>query len=175
MSLPTGWCNPEEHKWLSDSAVGKDIIIELGVHLGRSTTALCSGGTIICCDNWAGRKAGRKEGRHKSFTKTFSAEIQSGKIVVRIVNLYNSKDLGRRQLLEDFIGTADMVYIDAGHNRRQVRGDIALARLLLKPDGLMCGHDLCDDLPGIQQALEDHSINYKREAGDIWSECKQGV
>ncbi len=175
MSLPAGWCNPEEHKWLSDAAVGKDIIIELGVHLGRSTTALCSGGTVICCDNWAGRKAGRKEGRHESFTKAFSADIQNGKIVVRIVNLYNSKDLGRRQLLEDFIGTADMVYIDAGHNRRQVMGDIALARLLLKPDGFMCGHDLCDGQPGIQQALEARSVNYKREAGDIWSECKQGV
>lgn len=184
MDIPAGWCTDRERRWLSAYATGKEIIIEMGVYRGRSTTALCNGGKVICCDFWSEDFHELQDpnyppgawrphpGDYESFIESFNDEIQSGKVIPMRMDLYNLEDPGRLRLIEDYKGIADMVYIDASHQKECVMSDISLARLLLKPDGLMCGHDLSHVWPGIKQALEALSIRYKKEAGAIWSERK---
>ncbi len=166
MKTPDGWCSDAELEWLSHAATRREVIIELGTHKGRSTSALCSGGKVICCDIWRAH-----EGAYESFIGSFINEIQSGKVVPRRVNLYAIDDPDRVQLIEDYSGSADLVFIDAAHGKWHAISDISLARLLLKPRGLLCGHDLCDGWPGVREALDACAITYQREAGSIWREC----
>ena len=166
MKMLEGWCSDAELEWLSNAATRREVIIELGVHKGRSTSALCSGRKVICCDLWRDHA-----GAYESFIGSFMPEIQSGKVVPRRVNLYAIDDPDRVQLIEDYAGSADMVFVDAAHGRWHVMSDVSLARLLLKPRGLLCGHDLCDGWPGVREALDACAITYQREAGSIWREC----
>ena len=166
MKMLEGWCSDAELEWLSHAATRREVIIELGVHMGRSTAALISGGKVICCDLWRDHA-----GAYESFIGSFMPEIQSGKVVPRRVNLYGINDPDRCQLISDYSGQGDLCFIDAAHDAWHVISDISLARLLLKPHGLLCGHDLSDGWPGVKEALDACAITYQREAGSIWREC----
>ena len=73
MKMLEGWCSDAELEWLSNAATRRKVIIELGVHMGRSTAALISGGKVICCDLWRDHA-----GAYESFIGSFLPEIQSG-------------------------------------------------------------------------------------------------
>ena len=166
MKMLEGWCSDAELEWLSHAATRREVIIELGVHMGRSTAALISGGKVVCCDLWRDHA-----GAYESFICSYSKEIEAGKVVPWRVNLYGIDDAVRLQLINEYAGSADMVFVDAAHGVWHVVSDLALARLLLKPRGLLCGHDLCDGWPGVREALDLCSITYQPEVGSIWREC----
>lgn len=68
-----------------------------------------------------------------------------------------------------------MVFIDADHTRAAVTRDIELAMRLIKPGGLVCGHDYgVADWPGVTLAVDSYALDSpdyhaQREAGSIWS------
>ena len=56
--------------------------------------------------------------------------------------------------------SADLVFIDADHSYEAVRKDIIKFTPKLRPDGILCGHDI--DYPGVNRAVNelvpDHDI-----------------
>lgn len=166
MKTLEGWCSAEEMLWLSQAASRREIVIELGSHKGRSTAALCTADKVVAVDNWI-----TFPDAYDSFVASYADEIESGKVVPMRLNLYGIETTARCDLVRQYAGQADMIFIDAAHGAWHVMSDISLARLLLKPCGLLCGHDLCDGWPGVREALDACAITYQREAGSIWREC----
>lgn len=64
----------------------------------------------------------------------------------------------------------DFVFIDADHRYEAVVEDIALWRSKVRPGGLLCGHDYCDQWPGVVQAVHKSfadGVQY-HEPSTIW-------
>jgi predicted O-methyltransferase YrrM len=62
----------------------------------------------------------------------------------------------------------DMVFIDGDHRYETVVKDIKKAFELLKPGGLICGHDYDHpNWPGVKQAVDEYVGNVEIE-GTIW-------
>ena len=139
-----GWMTDPELDWLHDNAAGK-LVIEFGSWLGRSTAALLSAKTLVCVDHWLGSsehqatidKNGLKP--FEEFTGQFEAEIKSGPLVIHRGTLRSRAFCLR--LAATYGTQADLVFIDASHALEHVREDIQLAEVLLKPDGILAGHD----------------------------------
>jgi hypothetical protein len=58
--------------------------------------------------------------------------------------------------------------VDAAHDEASVRRDIALARRLLRPGGLLCGHDYSEFWPGVMAAVDDLVPQASRGPCSIW-------
>jgi len=141
-----GWMSEHELEWLHNTASGKSLVMEFGSWRGRSTAALLGADKVVCVDHWQGSEG---EALHhsmnaslpayKAFTDNFVDEINDGKVVPETGDL---RDLAFRvELFRKYGRQADMVFIDASHVFASVMDDIAFAQLLLKPGGVLCGHD----------------------------------
>jgi predicted O-methyltransferase YrrM len=172
--------NDKELRWLAETAQGKSRVIELGSWHGRSTTALLTAAEVIAVDQWTTESGLKWDDKHTEhglpwmrFWSNLRAEIATGKVLPYVCDLQH-KDF-RACLLRDFEATADMVFIDADHSREAVTRDIKLAMKLVKPGGLVCGHDYgLTDWPGVTRAVDAYAANSQdyyaqREAGTIWS------
>ena len=63
---------------------------------------------------------------------------------------------------------ADIVFIDAAHDEENVRADIDHWIEGLKKGGLLSGHDLQSDYPGVQAAVESFFPKWNKGPGE-WS------
>lgn len=74
--------------------------------------------------------------------------------------------------------TLDLIFIDAQHTYENVKEDIHDWAPKLKDDGIMGGHDLCDEyFPGVRQAVEETGLEYEADAGHTWwfKKCPKGL
>jgi predicted O-methyltransferase YrrM len=55
----------------------------------------------------------------------------------------------------DMLPTADMVYIDGGHDYPHVVADLRLARAIVRPGGVIAWHDYHRGEPGVRQAIDE--------------------
>jgi hypothetical protein len=63
----------------------------------------------------------------------------------------------------------DALFIDANHTYPFVKSDIVNYKPMLRPNGIITGHDLDPNFPGVEQALKELLPGYKQEAMSIWS------
>lgn len=142
-ALINGWMESVELEWLYDNAAGKELVIEFGSWCGRSATALLAAKKLVCVDHWRGSHEHKHimEGLdvYAEFTKRFKGEITSGHLVVERGDLRD--ETFAAQLDGKYRSLADMVFVDASHLRADVRSDIVLADALVKPGGVVAGHD----------------------------------
>jgi len=69
-----------------------------------------------------------------------------------IVSLHNmSSVLAAKEIPDDL----DMVFIDAEHSYEACKEDIEAWLPKVRNGGIICGHDYCDDCPGIAQAVHE--------------------
>ena len=65
----------------------------------------------------------------------------------------------------------DFVFIDGDHEYEQAKEDINNFSTIIKPGGMLCGHDY-DNLPGVTQAVDEFSLKTNKpiikEAGTVW-------
>lgn len=65
--------------------------------------------------------------------------------------------------------TLDFVFIDARHTYHDLWTDIYLWSKLVKPGGIIAGHDYGhESYPGIKQAVDEHFDNVNLEDGFVW-------
>ena len=165
-----GWMNEAELKWLAVSASDCRLIVEFGSYHGRSTRALCDNtdGVVWAVDPWGG-KYQLEDGRDVTDVNTYVLPYFS-------INLKDHIDSGRLTPIRGYSRSfkldvkVDMVFLDGDHRYANVIEDIEIARKLLKPQGLLCGHDYNHpEWPGVKQAVDEQLPESQViEGGTIW-------
>lgn len=161
-----GWMSEVELVWLANAAYNCKSIVEFGSFMGRSTRAMADNSDNDCkiyaVDPWSGFYPGVIPPISTYvlpiFTKNLLEYIESGK--VKACRMYSDSFT-----LDEKV---DMVFIDGDHSYEGVINDINKAISLLKPNGLLCGHDYDDkNWPGTVKAVNDLLGDVGVE-GTIW-------
>lgn len=179
----SGWMKPEELRWLAERAAGKATVVEIGSWRGRSTRALCdhAAGTVYAIDTWAGdpRDEGKtttrahyqeyaeigSDGAYAAFLARHAEHIASG----RLVPIQAPSAEGCARLLREIGRTVDLAFIDGCHVYEAVREDIESCRALVRPGGILAGHDyLHRGHPGVKQAVDEAFGGRHRLHAAIW-------
>jgi len=148
-------------------------ILEIGSWVGESALAMreAAGDTpveINCVDTWQG-----------------SANDATGEIVRRVggsatmmdyfkqnVSKYLGESiiahLGRSpEIAESFVGqTFDLIFLDGGHAYHEISADIRAWLPHVAPGGVICGHDYCQDFPGVIRAADE--LGPDGVVGKVW-------
>jgi predicted O-methyltransferase YrrM len=127
------WTGEDEMAWLADHASRSSLIVELGSYMGRTAKlfAVASPGKIICVDHF------ETAGVRKVFEYFLRDEIASGRVV-----LFPGKTPDAARHFEPEVRSkVDMLFIDDGHAHEDVVRDITAWVPLMRPGGLICGHD----------------------------------
>ena len=144
-SIP-GWMRLGELNWLYLMAQIMDSIVEIGSWRGRSTDALLDGckGTVWAVDHFKGNKEHTKEQR-KDIYKFFLKNVGHYKNlkVLKMSSLRAAKKFKDKSI--------DMVFIDGGHEYKEVKADIEA--WLPKTKKLICGHDYYEE--GVKRAVRE--------------------
>lgn len=149
-----GWMKVPELRWLAKQATTHKVIVEIGSFEGRSTRALAdfTDGFVVCIDPWQ-YKMKRKAQSFERFQINLADHIESGRVVY--IRARSDECLSPLTLALG-IYTPDMVFIDGNHEYEAVAHDIKLAKGLLGPGGLLCGHDYHPPkTPGVTKAVDE--------------------
>lgn len=142
---------------------GQARILEIGSYLGASTTAighaiLGKESELYCLDCW-------HDYNSQGFFDHALAGTTSTDYDILGRFLHNTAFLGQTlrvlkgavaqfsTLLPD--GFFDLIFIDGAHDYASVMFDILLGLRVLKPGGLLCGHDFHSDGIGVIQAVNE--------------------
>lgn len=156
----------QDYKWLAEVAKDCRKIVEVGTYLGASARTMLdnSQARIWCIDSWCG-------GLDISYGlvttekdyQLFLKHIQDIRDRVVVLKMYSNEAAG---LLPT--GCFDMVYIDADHSYDAVRFDILHYAPLVKPGGLLCGHDYESSRPGLIRAVKELITAPQKAGQKIW-------
>jgi len=130
------------------------IVVEIGCYAGESTSLFMASGKIdllYAIDPW--------DADYYSGQQLLSAEAEFDRVLepygTKVIKLKKRSDSALIELIMND-RLADMVYIDGDHSYKQVKVDIALAMSVVKPGGIIAGHDYgmkgCD---GVRQAVNE--------------------
>lgn len=157
----TGWMQPVALRWLARQAKECERIIEVGVYQGRTTRTLLDNSTahIWCIDTWTASR--------KHLKKTFMENVADALPRITVMHMPSAEAV---KLLEKSHGQVfDMVFIDGSHEYKGARSDILEYRKLVKPGGLLCGHDYSPAAwPGVVQAVNELVPDAQFGPGSIW-------
>jgi predicted O-methyltransferase YrrM len=169
-----GWMSIRELTWLANVARSCSCIVEFGSFLGRSTRALADNAPenakIYAVDPWNGPyKLDSGENLEvvdtyvmPQFIANLREYVESGKVIPIRNFSYNF-------YLTDY-EYADMVFIDGDHRYDTVVKDIKKALWLLKPNGIICGHDYAfSTWPGVKKAVDKMLTNVTVEDTIWWT------
>lgn len=180
VALPEGWMGKKCRKWLAAQASQSPRIVEVGVWKGRSTTVLARRcpGIVFAVDHWEGtphdaaqhqlyaQELEDGETVYQEFLAALATPIRRGKVVPMRMTSVDAA----AQLLRDAGATMDMVFLDGDHSYEGVRDDIAAWLPLLRPGGLLCGHDYAPRWTGVRQAVDEaFGAQVTVGPGSIWS------
>lgn len=178
--LPEGWMGKRCRRWLARRAseVPRDgIVVEVGSWRGRSTTVLAknlaAGARLYAVDTWAGtpddpdqhdRLYANAGDVYADFRRNLAGPIRGG----RLFPLRMDSVAGAAELLDRHgVASVDLVFIDADHRYEAVRADIQAYLPLIKPGGVLGGHDF--GWPGVQRAVTELLPGFKIGKSSIWS------
>ena len=134
----------------------KSVVVEIGCYAGESTELFleCKNvAKLICIDPWpedyySGKQLISAEAR---FDEVTAAAVAKKRLVKR-------KDFSS-VVLSDMIAKGekvDFIYIDGNHSYEFVRQDILLAKQVVKPGGIIAGHDYkYHKSPGVEKAVKE--------------------
>lgn len=168
-----GWMEPDELRWLGETAATMRDIVEIGCWKGRSTSvllAMCPG-RVYPVDHWLGGKDEPEFIRERAKNERIMARFLENVGVTEEDSPTNlSLVTSGKSSLEAVpyiaaIGGVDMVFVDGGHGYEEVRADIRA--WLPKTKRLICGHDFFD--PRVRKAVYDELGNVESAAGSIWA------
>jgi len=153
-----GWMTFEELTFLYEISKSMNSVCEVGSWKGRSTHALLSGckGQVTAVDHFKGSRSDDKTHMGQPYP-------EFKKNVLGFNNLTILKEESVKAAKK--VGKFDMVFIDAGHTYEDVVKDIRAWKG--KANVLFCGHDYCDEWPGVKKAV-DEEIGPVQVVGSIW-------
>ncbi len=151
-----GWMTKAELELLAQLASESEIIVEFGCYHGRSTRALGDNtkGIVYAVDTW-GKEYWDYDGNpinlmHDNSVETFKENlwdlVKAGKVIPCV----------GKSIFFNLDRLADFIFIDADHRYESVRDDIVRAKQLIKPGGIIAGHDYTDGYsPGVKKAVDE--------------------
>lgn len=156
-----GWMGRRPRKWLAQQAKAANRIIEVGVWKGRSTLILARAtlGTVWAVDHWQGVPADPSQAAlypdpqlaELEFRANVARYVSAGKVRV----LAMASTCAARILMQDHGPVFDFVFIDGDHSYDGCKADIEAYRPLVRPGGLLSGHDYKPKWPGVMQAVDE--------------------
>lgn len=164
-----GWMAENELRWLAEQGSLHTRIIEVGSYLGRSTRALAENtrGDVIAVDTWLGSNEFSPE--QTGPEGWMFAEFQKNMAGLDNVSPMQMSSMEAAYYLQSFkILKYSMIFIDAAHDYRSVSDDIREWMPLVKPGGLLCGHDYLECHPGVCQAVKELVPGFKTAGLSIW-------
>ena len=168
--IPDGFTSELDLAWLKEQALTHHAIVEIGCWIGRSTWALAhTSGFVLCVDDWGNTEHGfmptdihnLPDGGLQDFANNMADKM--GKVIpLRL----RSQEAAKLFPLPCF----DMIFIDGDHRYESVCEDIAQWSWLLKPNGLLCGHNYedcwkADVVRAVDELVPDRSLV---EGTSIW-------
>ncbi len=126
------------------------LFVEAGVFLGRSLAYM---GTIrpdlqlVAIDAWSDDSLAPSHGNRATY-----AEFM--RLMAPFANRLHVIQDDSSTAIASLLPCVDMIFIDAGHDYPEVRKDIEAARLVVKPGGIISGHDYAGD-NGVCQAVRE--------------------
>ena len=113
---------------------------------------------LLCVDQWKGGydETGddvASKADMRAVRRAF--EIRMG--ISRKHSVFCGASLQAAKTVQD--GVFDLVYIDADHSYEAVVADIKTWAPKVKQGGLLAGHDWCDTLPAVREAVQDELGN----------------
>lgn len=155
LAIPAGGTSVADLEWLAWAAQGCNDILELGCYRGRSTRALLdnSQSCLWCVDSWSGVDDSGIQGRititeddYRQFLENIADEEER----VTVMRMFTREAF---PILP--VETFNLIFIDADHDYEAVKFDIKHSLPLLKPGGILCGHDYNDRWPGVAKAVHE--------------------
>lgn len=169
---------PDELEWLAQIASVATHLVEVGSWKGRSARALAdhTDGTVYVVDNWCDvserRDARGEEWRargasaiEEDWHANLADHLTSGK-----VRLFRGQSVAMAAAIQLATGGVDFVFIDADHAREGVRRDLKAYAAIVKPGGILAGHDYTTKThPGVKEAVDQaYGERVNQGPGSIW-------
>ncbi len=153
--------------------------VEVGVWKGRSLFAVAAGlpaGSWLYavdhyCGSWDELDKGHAEasapGRNVlgEFCTNLRRFLSTVRADIGIVLLLAPSLCAARKMP---MNSADVVFLDAAHDADSVRAELLEWPPVLKPGGLLIGHDLDPAHPGVEAALKACGVRYDEPVRYIW-------
>ena len=133
--------NDEDKAYLRELCAGASFVVNVGTFTGASSEAMLEGmgesGACLSIDTFRGTEG--------AADTNMSPVLAMGCYLTRIERF----SLRGQTLIADSVsaakmlrpGIADVVFIDAAHNYASVKEDILAWREIVRPGGVLCGHD----------------------------------
>ena len=143
---------PVELGWLYDNISKSKSHAEIGTYCGRSLLASCAGmrkfSKVVSVDD--GSQWPNRQWVERVQAATF--EILEQNVAIHSFRMH-SVDAAREchRLGHKF----DSIFVDADHNYAECKADIFAWKELLKPGGLICGHDYWAKDVGVMDAVNE--------------------
>lgn len=166
-----GWMSEQELIWLATQAMERKLIVEFGCLHGRSTRALADNnkGVIWAVDPWKGDYYTEEGVTLPISTYVMPYFLNNLEDHIEVQHVIPVRGFSY-SFTSDW--PMDMVFIDGDHRYETVVKDIKKAYELLKPSGLICGHDYGHpQWPGVKQAV-DELVGPVGVVGHIWHSIK---
>jgi len=146
---------PSELVWLYHNLEKSKVHVEIGTFCGRSMFATCAGmkkeSKVICVDANLGYTA-----PVSWIQNVRKSTIEMAKSLTGVeVQLIESYSLDAARSVHNSGQTIDSIFIDGDHNVAEVTGDIKAWMPLLRPGGLICGHDYWAQHTGVMLAVQN--------------------
>jgi predicted O-methyltransferase YrrM len=164
-----GWMSEGELIWLATQASQRKLIVEFGSLHGRSTRAMADNnkGVIWAVDPWKGDYFQEDGTQLKMTTYVMPYFLENLKDHIATQHVIPVRQFSYLFSLD---WPVDMVFIDGDHRLDTVVRDIKKAYELLRPGGLICGHDYNHPMwPGVKQAVDELVIGPIQITETIWS------
>ena len=131
------------------------IIVEIGSYTGQSTMMFADEAKlVISVDPYMNDYDDKDDACH-------AADIPTEVYQKFLENTASYKNISHIKMTSDdaikVLGNlkVDLVYIDGVHTYEQVKKDIKNYRNIIKPGGLLCGHDYCPAFQGVMDAIDE--------------------
>ncbi len=171
-----GWMSEEQLFFLGNQALGKDLVVEVGVWRGRVTTVLSSvAKRVLAVDTWRGVKGVPRDGTGKivetigsdalftEYCLRFTDEIQDGRVTPIRISSVNAREIMSVYMRGQ---KADMIFIDADH--LGLAADLEVFAPMVKEGGILCGDDYHERWPEVIRDVKENVPGFQHGPGAIW-------